>query len=38
MEAQRVSRRAPGDLRRESLFETVMDPLLHAAAPPKFVF
>jgi protein-L-isoaspartate(D-aspartate) O-methyltransferase len=38
MEAQRVSRRAPGDLRRESLFETVMDPLVHAAAPPKFVF
>jgi protein-L-isoaspartate(D-aspartate) O-methyltransferase len=38
MEAQRISRSAPGDLRRESLFETVMDPLLHAAEPPKFVF
>jgi protein-L-isoaspartate(D-aspartate) O-methyltransferase len=38
MEAQRISRSAPGDLRRESLFETVMDPLVHAAEPPRFVF
>lgn len=38
MEAQRISRSAPGDLRRESLFETVVDPLVHAAAPPRFVF
>ena len=38
MEAQRLSRSAPGDLRRESLFETVMDPLVHAAEPPRFVF
>ena len=36
--AQRISRSAPGDLRRESLFETVMDPLVHAAEPPRFVF
>jgi protein-L-isoaspartate(D-aspartate) O-methyltransferase len=38
MEAQRISRSAPGDLRRESLFETVIDPLVHAAEPPRFVF
>ncbi len=38
MEAQRISRSGPGDLRRESLFETVMDPLVHAAEPPRFVF
>jgi protein-L-isoaspartate(D-aspartate) O-methyltransferase len=38
MEAQRISRGAPGDLRRESLFETVIDPLVHAAEPPRFVF
>ena len=28
----------PGELLRESLFETAVDPLLHAAEPPKFVF
>ena len=28
----------PGELLREGLFETVMDPLAHAAEPPKFVF
>jgi protein-L-isoaspartate(D-aspartate) O-methyltransferase len=38
MEAQRISRSAPGDARRESLFETLMDPLVHAAEPPRFVF
>ena len=30
--------RPRASLRRESLFETVMDPLVHAAEPPKFVF
>jgi protein-L-isoaspartate(D-aspartate) O-methyltransferase len=38
MEARRVTCTAPGEWLRESLFETVMDPLVHAAGPPKFVF
>ncbi len=38
MEARRVTCTAPGEWLRESLFETVMDPLVHAAEPPKFVF
>ena len=38
MEARLVTRTAPGELLRESLFETVMDPLVHAAEPPRFVF
>ncbi len=38
MEALRITRTAPGEWRRESLFETVMDPLIHAPEPPKFVF
>lgn len=38
MEARRLTATAPGEWLRESLFETVMDPLLHAAEPPKFVF
>jgi protein-L-isoaspartate(D-aspartate) O-methyltransferase len=38
MEARRVTCTAPGQWLRESLFETVMDPLIHAAEPPKFVF
>jgi protein-L-isoaspartate(D-aspartate) O-methyltransferase len=38
MEARRITMTAPGELLRESLFETVMDPLVHAAEPPKFVF
>lgn len=38
MEARRVTLTAPGEWLRESLFETALDPLLHAAEPPKFVF
>jgi len=38
MEARRVSCVGHGEWLRESLFETVMDPLLHATEPPKFVF
>jgi protein-L-isoaspartate(D-aspartate) O-methyltransferase len=38
MEALRITCTAPGEYLRESLFETVMDPLVHAAEPPKFVF
>ena len=38
MEALRITCTAPGEYLRESLFETVMDPLIHAAEPPKFVF
>lgn len=38
MEAQCITLAAPGEWLRESLFETVMDPLVHAAEPPKFVF
>ena len=38
MEARRVTLTGPGEWLRESLFETVMDPLAHAAEPPKFVF
>ena len=38
MEARRVTCTAPGEWLRESLFETMMDPLVHAAGPPKFVF
>jgi protein-L-isoaspartate(D-aspartate) O-methyltransferase len=38
MEARRMTLEGPGELLRESLFETSMDPLLHAAEPPKFVF
>jgi len=38
MEARRITMTAPGELLRESLFETGMDPLVHAAEPPKFVF
>jgi protein-L-isoaspartate(D-aspartate) O-methyltransferase len=38
MEAQRVTRKGPGEFLRESLFETVMDPLIHAPEPPRFVF
>jgi len=38
MEARRMTRTSPGELLRESLFETVVDPLVHAAEPPKFVF
>ncbi|RPI16598.1 MAG: protein-L-isoaspartate O-methyltransferase [Lysobacterales bacterium] len=38
MEARRVVCSAPGQCVRESLFETFVDPLIHAAEPPKFVF
>jgi len=38
MEARRITCTGPGQWRRESLFETAMDPLVHAAEPPKFVF
>ena len=38
MEAQRITRAAPGEFVRESLFEVSIDPLVHATEPPKFVF
>jgi len=38
MEALRITCTGPGEWLRESLFETAMDPLVHAAQPPKFVF
>jgi protein-L-isoaspartate(D-aspartate) O-methyltransferase len=38
MEALRITRVGHGEWMRESLFEVVIDPLLHAPAPPKFVF
>ncbi len=38
MEALRITRSGPGRFLRESLFETVMDPLIHATEPPRFVF
>lgn len=38
MEARRITLSGPGEWLQESLFETVMAPLLHAAEPPKFVF
>ena len=38
MEARRMTLSGPGELLVESLFETVVDPLIHATEPPKFVF
>ena len=38
MEATRVTRTHGGQWQRDVLFETVMDPLVHAAEPPRFVF
>ncbi len=38
MEATLVRRVGPHEWLRESLFETRIDPLINAAAPPKFVF
>jgi protein-L-isoaspartate(D-aspartate) O-methyltransferase len=38
MEARRITRAGHGEWATESLFETVMDPLLHAPTPPRFVF
>jgi protein-L-isoaspartate(D-aspartate) O-methyltransferase len=38
LEALRVTRTGSDDWMRESLFETGMPPLIHAAEPPRFVF
>jgi protein-L-isoaspartate(D-aspartate) O-methyltransferase len=38
MEARRFTLAGPGQWLREGLFETVMDPLVHAPEPPRFVF
>jgi protein-L-isoaspartate(D-aspartate) O-methyltransferase len=38
MEARLVTFDQPGQWLRESLFETVVDPLVHATEPPRFVF
>jgi len=38
MEARRITLAGPGQWLRESLFETAMDPLVHAPEPPRFVF
>lgn len=38
MEAQRITRTGAGDWLRESLFETSVEPLVHAPRPPRFVF
>jgi protein-L-isoaspartate(D-aspartate) O-methyltransferase len=38
MEARRITRAGHGEWTTESLFETVMDPLIHAPTPPRFVF
>lgn len=38
MEARRMTLTGPGEWLREALFETVVDPLAHAAEPSKFVF
>jgi protein-L-isoaspartate(D-aspartate) O-methyltransferase len=38
MEAQLITRVGSLDWRREVLFETAIEPLVHAATPPKFVF
>jgi protein-L-isoaspartate(D-aspartate) O-methyltransferase len=38
MEARLVTRTGRGEWLRESLFETVMDPLVHALQPSRFVF
>ena len=38
MEARRLTLAGPGEWLQESLFETVMDPLLHALEPSKFIF
>jgi protein-L-isoaspartate(D-aspartate) O-methyltransferase len=38
MEARRITRTGPGETEVQSLFETVMPPLIHAVEPPKFVF
>jgi protein-L-isoaspartate(D-aspartate) O-methyltransferase len=38
MEARRVQRMAEGAWSTQSLFETVIDPLVHAVRPPEFTF
>jgi len=38
MEAQRITRTGAGEWLRESLFETSIEPLVHAPRPPRFVF
>jgi len=38
MDARLITRAGHGEWTTESLFETVMDPLLHAPTPPRFVF
>ncbi len=38
MDARRITRTGPAEWLRESLFETSMDPLVHAPEPPRFVF
>jgi len=38
MDAVLVRRVDDGEWIRESLFETVIDPLINATAPPAFVF
>ncbi|HSW34483.1 MAG TPA: hypothetical protein VLH36_12800, partial [Steroidobacteraceae bacterium] len=38
MEARRITRTGPDEWLREGLFETVIEPLIHAAEPPRFVF
>lgn len=38
MEARLVTRTAQTSFRTESLFETVIDPLVHAVRPPEFTF
>ena len=38
MEALRITRAGHGEWVRESLFEVVIDPLIHAPRPPTFVF
>ena len=38
MEARRITLSGRGETESQSLFETVMAPLVHAAEPPKFVF
>ncbi|MGB5104422.1 MAG: protein-L-isoaspartate O-methyltransferase [Steroidobacteraceae bacterium] len=38
MAAQRITRTGAGQWLRESLFETSLEPLVHAPRPPRFVF
>jgi protein-L-isoaspartate(D-aspartate) O-methyltransferase len=38
MDARLITRAGHGEWTTESLFETVIDPLLHAPTPPRFVF